>query len=137
MDKTNIVEIYAAIDPNALQLLTPISDDTAYQEALEAACAMMQRMGEDQYHPLRPVFDILAERIEQYESKICDLSEPLAQDCLAYLMEKHSISHIALAEASSVEVSDITDVLAGKRLISLELAEKLAQYFEVEVTVFS
>lgn len=133
----NVIDIYAALDHSALSLLAPITSEEGYEAALEAVESLMERMGQDASHPLRPLFELLADHIEAYEDTDENkLPEATGADCLAYLMETHSLNQTDLAAATGIPQSNISAVLRGAREISKGMAHKFAAHFGLPVAVF-
>lgn len=136
MTTEQVINTYAALDAEALNLLAPIQDEAAYEAALAALDGLMERMGQDETHPLRPLLELLAEHVEAYEDVHYALPDAPAHDRLSYLMDIHQLSQTELAAATGIAQSNISAVQRGKRDISKGMAQKLATYFGVPAAVF-
>lgn len=131
-----IIDTYAAMELAALRLLSPITSETAHETALAAIDSIMERMGQDENHPLRPLFDVLIERVEAYEVTHHALPDVAPHERLAYLMDTHGLTQTALAEATGIPQSNLSAVLRGSRDFSKGMAGKLASHFGLTVAVF-
>lgn len=56
---------------------------------------------------------------------------------LAHLMESKPVSQGQLSQEAGIPKSSISEVLAGKRPFSKQMIRKLADYFNVDVTVLA
>lgn len=82
------------------------------------------------------MLDVLSLLAEQYESSNFPLRDATSAEVLAYLLNARGVSNAAVARATGIARSLITDVLAGRRKISMANVAKLADYFNVSPAVF-
>ncbi len=78
---------------------------------------------------------LLAELIDQFESRTYPALAPEPRAALRYLMEENRLKPADLAEIMGGR-SRVSDVLSGKRDISKEQAKRLGEYFRVSPALF-
>ena len=86
--------------------------------------------------PERKLLELLAKLIDDYEETIYPTPDVSPADMLAHLIEAKETSQAELARQTGVSRSTISEVLKGKRSISVENAFRLAEYFHVEPSLF-
>jgi HTH-type transcriptional regulator/antitoxin HigA len=86
-------------------------DETEYLLSL----TVFVKKYEDEHHPMPPVCGV---------------------DMLRYLLETHNVTQSALALATGLAVSTISEILAGKRKLAVKHIAALAQFFGVKQAVF-
>ena len=86
-------------------------DETEYLLSL----GVFVKKYEDEHHPMPPVSGV---------------------DSLRYLMETHTVTQSVLAVKTGLAVSTISEILAGKRKLSLKHITELARFFGVKQAVF-
>jgi HTH-type transcriptional regulator / antitoxin HigA len=57
-------------------------------------------------------------------------------DMLRYLLETHNVTQSAVALGTGIAVSTISEILAGKRQLSVKHVLGLAEFFVVKPAVF-
>ena len=77
------------------------------------------------------MLELLSMLVEQYESREHPTPQVSATDMLKHLIESRGITNATLALETSVPRSIVTDILAGRRRISLGNVRKFADYFRV------
>ena len=82
------------------------------------------------------MLELLSMLVEQYESRDNPTPQVSAADMLEHLIESRGITNATLAFETSVPRSIVTDILAGRRRISLGNVRKFADYFRVAPSVF-
>ncbi len=116
-------------------LLTPISSEAQYAQAVDTLDSVLDAGGADEANPLAGLADLIGERISAWER----LRHPMpaamtAAEALAFLMDQHGLRQCDLPEVGTQGV--VSEVLAGKRSINLLQARLLAARFGVGVEVF-
>ena len=80
--------------------------------------------------------DVISDQVEAYE----DIAYPIRplphSEPLRFLMQKMGLSSAAVAKATGIAVSTISEVLSGKRKLNRRQIGKLAKYFHVGPGVF-
>lgn len=82
------------------------------------------------------MLELLSMLVEQYESREHPTPQVSAADMLEHLIESRGITNATLAAETQVPRSTVTDILAGRRRISLGNVRKFADYFHVPPSVF-
>ena len=131
-------------DPEAiLQAWTPfrtilgvasVTTDDDHARALALIETLLDVVRDDEKHPLAEVLDYLSEQVQAYESKHIRIPEAEPGEVLRFLMDQHGLRQSDLADCAPQ--SRISDILAGKRGISKDIAKRLATRFHVNVGCF-
>ena len=82
------------------------------------------------------MLELLSMLIEQYESREHPTPKVSAAELLAHLLESRAITKAKLAAATNIPRSTVTEILAGRRQISLGNIRKFADYFELPAGLF-
>ena len=82
------------------------------------------------------MLELLSMLVEQYESRHHPTPQVSATDMLEHLIESRGITNAALAAETNIPRSTVTDILAGRRRISLGNVDKFAKFFRVPHSVF-
>jgi HTH-type transcriptional regulator/antitoxin HigA len=106
-------------------------------EQLEAAQQVMDRLlaagkldrGQEVY------LDALSELAAAYEDAHYPIAPASDADMLRHLMEARGVTQVQLHRDAGIAKSTICEVLAGKRPFSRQMIRKLADYFNVDVSV--
>ena len=78
----------------------------------------------------------LAVFVEKFEDEHDPMPAVSGVEMLRYLMESHRVTQSAMATATGLAVSTISEILAGKRRLSLKHIPELARFFGVTQAVF-
>ena len=84
----------------------------------------------------RKLLELMAKLVNDYEETIYPTPEVSPADIIEHLIDAKGISQAALARQTGVSRTTISEVLKGKRTISVENAFRLAEYFHVEPSLF-
>ena len=87
--------------------------------------------GEEMY------LDALSDLVAAYEDKHHAIEPASDADLLLHLMEAKGITQIQLSHDVGIAKSSISEVLAGKKEFSKQMIRKLADYFNVDVSVLA
>ena len=82
------------------------------------------------------MLELLSVLVEQYESREHPTPQVSAADMLEHLIESRGITNATLAAETNIPRSTVTDILAGRRRISIGNVRKFADYFHVPASVF-
>ncbi len=115
--------------------LRPIRSEKELHAAIKVVNSLATRpdldAGEADY------LDVLSDLVERYETASHPM-EPLPDAAmLRHLIAAQGATQTAVAKATGIKDSAISEVLAGKRRLSRANVEKLARYFHVSPAVFS
>jgi HTH-type transcriptional regulator / antitoxin HigA len=79
---------------------------------------------------------LLAVFVEKYEKEHHPIPPVSSVDILRYLIETHHKTQREVASGIGLADSTISEILAGKRKLSVKQAEALARFFRVKAAVF-
>ena len=122
--------------PELLRQAQPeiISDDRAHQRALRTVDLLMKKPRLTKAEG--KLLDLLAKLIDDYEETIYPTPDVPPARILQHLIDAKHTTQAELARKTGVSRSTISEVLKGKRSISVENAFRLAAYFHVEPSLF-
>jgi HTH-type transcriptional regulator/antitoxin HigA len=114
--------------------LRPIRDDEAYGRIVVLMNDLIDAVGDNEVHPLAGLLDLVGELVADYEAQhfAIEASEP--QEVLQHLMKQNGLRQKDLEDI--VPQGNLSAILAGNRQISRAVAKKLAERFNVSVSVF-
>ncbi|MFM9115844.1 MAG: type II toxin-antitoxin system HigA family antitoxin [Planctomycetota bacterium] len=121
-----------------LVLAFPLSSIRS-DEHLDQAQRVMDRLlakaklddGEQTY------LDALSDLVAVYEDEQHAIEPASDADMLRHLLESKSVTQIQLSQETGIAKSTISEVLAGKRPFSRQVIRKLADYFQMDVSVLA
>ena len=99
--------------------IRPIHDAQGHQAALEAIGNIMTLEAPDEAE--LALLETLAVLVERYEEKAFPLERPSPLDAIRFRMDQMGLSQTQLAGLVSLPKSRISEVLNGKRSLSLEM----------------
>jgi HTH-type transcriptional regulator/antitoxin HigA len=114
--------------------VTSVRGEADYRRACAIIEALLDAIGDDEDHPLAEVLDYLSDKVEAYEEEHFPIPEAEPKEVLRLLMEQHRLKQEDLADCAPQ--SRISEILAGRRGISKEVAQKLARRFSVNASLF-
>ena len=114
--------------------LRPIRDDAELDAAIAVIDALSDRGGltpdEEDY------LDVLGDLVEKYETEAHPMPAVSDAEMLRHLMEARETTQAAVASATGIAVSTVSEILAGKRALNRGHVEALARHFHVSPAVF-
>ena len=87
--------------------------------------------GEEMY------LDALSDLVAVYEDEHHAIEPASDADMLRHLMEAKGVTQAQLSQEAEIAKSTISEVLAGRRPFSRQMIRKLAEFFEVDVSVLA
>lgn len=81
--------------------------------------------------------DALSDLVAAYEDEHHAIEPASDADMLRHLMEAKGVTQIQLSRATGIAKSSVSEVLAGKKPFSRSMIRKLADYFQVDVSVLA
>jgi HTH-type transcriptional regulator/antitoxin HigA len=81
--------------------------------------------------------DALSDLVASYEDDHCPIEPASDADMLRHLMEAKGVTQAKLSRATGLPKSTVSEVLAGKKPFSRQMIRKLADYFNVDVSVLA
>lgn len=107
----------------------------AYNNFTELSDDLVDKVGEDENHPLALVMDILGTLIETYETEHFPEPDVSPSETLIFLMEEHGLQQNDLTELGDHEM--VSEILTGKRKLDIGQIHALSKRFNVAPSVFS
>ncbi len=80
--------------------------------------------------------ELLSTLVEQYESILYPTPTTSTASLLAHLIEAKGESQTSVATATGIQKSLLSEVLSGRRKLSIENIKRLAKHFSVEPGLF-
>ena len=124
----------AKIWPIASRIVTVIHTEEQYEYAVKVLDKLIDRVGEDEDHPLASLMETIGTRIEDYENKHYPEPQGDPIGCLKYLMEEHNLKQRDLKELGSQGV--VSEILSHKRELNLRQIKVLSKRFNISPGVF-
>jgi len=118
----------------AIEEVLSVTNATEYRHALELLDVLLDEVGSDTRHPLFGLLNVLGTLVHAYEEDHLALPEGTAAEALRFLMHQHGLRQTDLPEVGSQGV--ISQILAGKRNLTLRQVKVLAKRFGVSPAVF-
>jgi HTH-type transcriptional regulator/antitoxin HigA len=114
--------------------IKPIRNEQDYQQMVQVANSLTDRLNGNQEDPLVDLLAILTDLIERWE--VSNVTVPVAEprEVLRHLLETNGLKQKDLIGIASPTV--VSDILAGRRAISKKVAKALALRFHTDVSVF-
>src|SRR5690606_1910023 len=108
-------------------------------EHLSEAMKVMDRLlakgklseGEETY------LDALSDLVAVYEDEHQKIEPASDADMLRHLLEAKGVTQAQLSQEAGIAKSTISEVLGGKRPFSRQMIRKLADYFQVDISVLA
>lgn len=114
--------------------VTGVHCEEDYAQACATIEVLLDEIRDDEDHPLADVLDYLSDQVKAYEDENVVIPEVEPKEVLRFLMEQNSLKQDDLTAIAPQ--GRISDILAGKRTISRDIAKGLAKYFHVHADVF-
>jgi HTH-type transcriptional regulator/antitoxin HigA len=80
--------------------------------------------------------ELLTTLVEDYEAERNPTPTVPLAELVKHLIEAKEVAQVQVAKETGVSASTISDVLAGRRSLSIANIKRLAEYFGVEAGVF-
>jgi len=81
--------------------------------------------------------DALSDLVASYEDEHYDIEPASDADMLLHFMDARGVTQVQLHRDTGIAKSTISEVLAGKRPFSRQVIRKVADYFQVDVSVLA
>jgi HTH-type transcriptional regulator/antitoxin HigA len=128
----DIVEAWTALQQKVV--LKPIRDERDYQAMQTLEKDLSDYLGGEQDNPLVDLLGVVSSLIGVWESRNVSVPKAEPREVLRHLLETHGLKQKDLAGIASPTV--VSDILAGRRAISKNVAKGLAARFHADVSVF-
>ena len=113
--------------------LKPIQNEDDHRKMVALANELADEL-EEEDGPLDDLFSLVTTLIGVWESKNVDIPKAEPREVLRYLLEDHDLKQKDLSDIASPKL--ISDILAGRRAISKNVAKSLADRFSTDISVF-
>jgi HTH-type transcriptional regulator/antitoxin HigA len=114
--------------------LRPIRSEAELGRATEVIDDLISRSDrtadEDDY------LDVLSDVVEKYETEHHPIPAASPVEVLRFLIDDRQTNQRAVALASGIHTSTMSEILAGRRRMNLEHMQKLAAFLKVDIGVF-
>jgi HTH-type transcriptional regulator / antitoxin HigA len=127
-------QVWSDVWPDLKGVLTPIKGERDYQRRSNVLSAVLEKVGDNENHPLASLCDFIGHLIENYERDFVKIKESTTADVLELLMEQQGIKQKDLA--GIIPQSNLSAVLNGKRNLTTKQIAKLSVFFNVTAAVF-
>lgn len=114
--------------------VTSVHNEEEYAQATATIAVLLDEIGDDENHPLADVLDYLSDQVKAYEDGHFSIPKAEPHDVLRFLMDQHGLRQEDLGDCAPQ--SRISEILAGKRSISKEIAKRFAKQFNVHADIF-
>jgi HTH-type transcriptional regulator / antitoxin HigA len=119
---------------DTLAHLRPIHSKADYDRMVALMNALLDMAGDDEDHPLSGLLELAAELVSRHEQEHHAIEAANPKDALRFLMEARGLKQEDLF--AIVPQSNLSAILAGKRMISATMAGKLGAFFGISPAVF-
>jgi len=119
---------------HSLVPISPIRTEQQYDQAVEKLNGLLDIVGDNEAHPLYPLLDTLSILIQNYEESHFPEPSVSGIDVLKFLMEEHQLTPSSFSEIGDEKA--VSDLLAGKRELSLENIRALSKRFGISTATF-
>ncbi len=114
--------------------LRPIRSDAELDAAIAVVDCLIDQ--EDLSTDEADYLEVLSDLVEKYETEQHPMPDVSDADMLRHLIESRATTLSAIAAATGVAVSTISEILAGKRRLNRRHIGAFADYFHVSSAVF-
>ena len=105
-----------------------------YDRLALALDELIEITGDDESHPLMSLVDIIGDWVEDWDHKHHPMAEASGAEVLGYLMREHRLSQSELPGVGPQSV--VSEILSGKRQLTLRQIRWMAERFKVSVETF-
>ncbi len=117
--------------------LRAIKTEKENREALEILAELMHATNRGNISPGEDMYmEALMILIEEFESKTYKFEDPSPVEILQFLMEQNELRQVDLVPEIFETQSIVSDVLRGKKKMTMEHVKRLAERFKVSIELF-
>jgi HTH-type transcriptional regulator/antitoxin HigA len=120
--------------PLVSSFVTVLHTQEQYDNAVRILDELMEKVGEDENHPLASLMEILGTLIENYENRYFSETASDPVGTLKFLMKEHGLKQGDLVEIGSQGV--VSEILKGRRELNVRQIKALSLRFNVSPGVF-
>ena len=120
--------------PVVSKVLSTFETEQQYNKVVGWLDELIDEASENEPPLIESLIDTLGTLVKDYEDR--NIPEPSADliDCLRFLMEEHNLNLSDLPEMGSQEV--VSDILSGKKPLTVTQIKALSERFNVSPAVF-
>ena len=120
--------------PVVSKVLSTFETEQQYNKAVRWLDELIDEAGENEALLIESLIDTLGTLVKDYEDR--NIPEPDADpiDCLKFLMEEHNLKPSDLPKMGDQEV--VSDILSGKKPLTVKQIKALSERFNVSPAVF-
>ena len=120
--------------PVVSKVLSTFETEQQYNKAVRWLDELIDEAGENEALLVESLIDTLGTLVKDYEDR--NIPEPDADpiDCLKFLMEEHNLKPSDLPKMGNQEV--VSDILSGKKPLTVKQIKALSERFNVSPAVF-
>lgn len=111
-----------------------IANEEHYDLMTEIANGLVDEGAMDEDHPAHDLFMMISDLIYVYDQRHYPITTVRGVDVLRFLMDQHGLTQSQLPEIGKQSV--VSEILAGKRSLTVDHIRKLSQRFSVNPLVF-
>jgi len=119
---------------NAIHPLLSIRNEKDYDLAAERLNQLIDEIGTNEQHPLYDLLEILGMVIRAYEEEHYPIPDCSGTDILQFLMDEHEMTPSDLPEIGPPDM--VSNILSGRRELTVSQIRALAERFHVSTAVF-
>lgn len=135
---SKLTQTWQQLHSLAPELFIPITDNESLEQVTRTLRALDHEMVGSGVspHPLADLADVVMHRIMAYEAVHFPIADADGPDMLAFMLEQRPLTQKALAVATGLPQSTISDLVNRKRDFTAAHARKLGEYFRVDPGIF-
>ena len=120
--------------PVVSKVLSTFETEQQYNKAVRWLDELIDEAGENEALLIESLIDTLGTLVKDYEDR--NIPEPDADpiNCLKFLMEEHNLKPSDLPKMGNQEV--VSDILSGKKPLTVKQIKALSERFNVSPAVF-
>ena len=120
--------------PVVSKVLSTFETEQQYNKAVRWLDELIDEAGENEALLIESLIDTLGTLVKDYEDR--NIPEPDADpiDCLKFLMEEHNLKPSDLPKMGNQDV--VSDILSGKKPLTVKQIKALSERFNVSPAVF-
>ena len=120
--------------PEIQSIFSVPHDQEHYNKLVSLLDTLIDKVGNNEKHPLASLMETIGTLIESYESRYVNEIEGNPTDALKALMEEHGLKQSDLSAIGSQGV--VSEILSGKRQLNVRQIKMLSKRFKVSPSVF-
>lgn len=111
-----------------------ITDERDYQEATRVADELLELGAMDEAHPSHSLFMTITDLIYAYDQRQYSIPQTSGVQMLRFLIEQHDLRQNQLPQIGRQSV--VSEILAGKRKLTVDHIRKLSARFGISPAAF-